>query len=67
MDNTQLRFSILGNAKKPKGKQFNMYKNISIGDDVTPHVRKELLGTRKCQVEKGVECLPPFICVKKKK
>ena len=50
-----------------------MYMNVFIGDDVTPRVqivRQELLGIRKCLVEKGVECwipptLPPFICVKK--
>lgn len=73
VDNTQVRFSILSNAKKLKGKEFSEFKNVFIGDDVTPRVRivrKELLGIRKYLVDKGVECwvpptLPPIICVKK--
>ena len=72
VDNTQVGFSLLKNAKKLKGKQFNIYKNVFIGDDVTPRVhivRRELLGIRKCLVDKGVECwvpptLPPVICKK---
>ena len=72
VDNTQVRFSLLKNAKKLKGKKFSTYNNVLIGDDVMPRVRivrKELLGIRKCLVDKGVECwvpptLPPVICVK---
>ena len=67
VDNTQVRFSLLKNAKTLKGQQFNIYKNVFIGDDATPRVRiirKELLGICKCRVDKGVECwvrptLPP--------
>ena len=73
VDNTQVRFSLLKNAKKLKGKQFNIYKNVFIGDDVTPRVHivhRELLDIRKCLINKGVECwvpptLPPVICIKK--
>ena len=52
VDNTRVRSSILSNARKLKGKQFSVYKNVFIGDDVTPRVRKELLGIRKCLVKK---------------
>ena len=34
VDNTQVRFSILSNAKNLKRKQFSVYKNVFVGDDV---------------------------------